>query len=88
MEQIADPLERQAWETMVRTYGQTPAQLFKAPHPLIQNLSNVTLSNQTPQVIEGVSGNFSFVDLNFKLLTDIMNIDSTKLNPLNNAILI
>ncbi|CAL1677884.1 unnamed protein product [Lasius platythorax] len=56
VEQIADPLERQAWETMVRTYGQTPAQLFRAPHPLIQNLGNVTLSNQTPQVIEGVSG--------------------------------
>lgn len=50
---------------MVRTYGQTPAQLFRAPHPLIQNLSNVTLSNQTLQVIEGVSGNFSFVDLNY-----------------------
>jgi len=25
---------------MVRTYGQTPAQLFRAPHPLIQNLGN------------------------------------------------
>ncbi|XP_067210662.1 lysosomal-trafficking regulator isoform X3 [Linepithema humile] len=56
VEQIADPLERQAWETMVRTYGQTPAQLFRAAHPLIQNLGNITLSNQTPQVIEGISG--------------------------------
>ncbi|XP_011866548.1 PREDICTED: lysosomal-trafficking regulator isoform X3 [Vollenhovia emeryi] len=56
VEQITDPLERQAWETMVRTYGQTPAQLFRAPHPLIQNLGNITLSNQTPQVIEGIDG--------------------------------
>jgi hypothetical protein len=32
---IKDPLERNAWETMVRTYGQTPRQLFKAPHPMI-----------------------------------------------------
>jgi len=45
---------------MVRTYGQTPAQLFRAPHPLIQNLGNITLSNQTPQVIEGVIGNYFF----------------------------
>jgi hypothetical protein len=45
---------------MVRTYGQTPAQLFKAAHPLIQNLGNITLSNQTPQVIEGINGNYHF----------------------------
>ncbi|EFN65741.1 Lysosomal-trafficking regulator [Camponotus floridanus] len=56
VEQISDSLERQAWETMIRTYGQTPAQLFRTPHPLIQNLGNVTLSDQTLQVIEGVSG--------------------------------
>lgn len=61
MEQISDSLERQAWETMIRTYGQTPAQLFRTPHPLIQNLGNVTLSDQTLQVIEGVSGNFFFI---------------------------
>ncbi|XP_077276800.1 lysosomal-trafficking regulator mauve isoform X2 [Temnothorax americanus] len=56
VEQITDPLERQAWETMVRTYGQTPAQLFRAPHPLIQNIGNISLTNQTPQVIEGING--------------------------------
>ncbi|XP_018058565.1 PREDICTED: lysosomal-trafficking regulator [Atta colombica] len=56
VEQITDPLERQAWETMVRTYGQTPAQLFRASHPMIQNLGNITLPNQIPQVIEGISG--------------------------------
>ncbi|XP_024939057.1 lysosomal-trafficking regulator isoform X2 [Cephus cinctus] len=57
VEQIADPLERQAWETMVRTYGQTPAQLFRAAHPLpIQNLSVTMSSSTVPQVIEGVDG--------------------------------
>ncbi|XP_076629359.1 lysosomal-trafficking regulator mauve isoform X2 [Colletes latitarsis] len=56
VEQIADPLERQAWETMVRTYGQTPAQLFRAAHPLqIQNFGNMSHSS-LPQVIEGVDG--------------------------------
>lgn len=59
MEQIVDPVARQAWETMVRTYGQTPAQLFRAAHPLsIQSLSNVAQSSQIPQVIEGISGNY------------------------------
>ncbi|XP_020281501.1 lysosomal-trafficking regulator isoform X2 [Pseudomyrmex gracilis] len=56
VEQIADPLERQAWETMVRTYGQTPAQLFKAAHPLVHNLDADAFRNQTPQVIEGING--------------------------------
>ncbi|XP_076239225.1 lysosomal-trafficking regulator mauve [Calliopsis andreniformis] len=57
VEQIADPLERQAWETMVRTYGQTPAQLFRAAHPLpIQNLGNTVVHTSLPQVIEGVDG--------------------------------
>ncbi|XP_011144679.1 lysosomal-trafficking regulator isoform X1 [Harpegnathos saltator] len=57
VEQIVDPVARQAWETMVRTYGQTPAQLFRAAHPLsMQNLNNVAHSSQTPQVIEGISG--------------------------------
>ncbi|XP_017760097.1 PREDICTED: lysosomal-trafficking regulator isoform X2 [Eufriesea mexicana] len=57
VEQIADPLERQAWETMVRTYGQTPAQLFRAAHPLpIQNIGNTIVHNLVPQVIEGVNG--------------------------------
>ncbi|XP_033358417.1 lysosomal-trafficking regulator isoform X2 [Bombus vosnesenskii] len=57
VEQIADPLERQAWETMVRTYGQTPAQLFTVAHPLlIQNLANTIVHSSLPQVIEGVDG--------------------------------
>ncbi|XP_014603828.1 PREDICTED: lysosomal-trafficking regulator isoform X1 [Polistes canadensis] len=57
VEQIADPLERQAWETMVRTYGQTPAQLFRTAHPLPnQNLGTVVNSTSMLQVIEGVEG--------------------------------
>ncbi|XP_012252611.2 lysosomal-trafficking regulator [Athalia rosae] len=57
VEQIADPLERQAWETMVRTYGQTPAQLFRAAHPLaIQNFGISTPTSHIPPVIEGVTG--------------------------------
>ncbi|KAJ8668849.1 hypothetical protein QAD02_000108 [Eretmocerus hayati] len=56
VEQIEDPLERQAWETMIKTYGQTPAQLFKAAHPLpIQNLS-ATAPTNVPRVIDGVDG--------------------------------
>jgi hypothetical protein len=30
---IQDPLKRKAMETMIKTYGQTPKQLFDAPHP-------------------------------------------------------
>ncbi|XP_046418983.1 lysosomal-trafficking regulator isoform X1 [Neodiprion fabricii] len=57
VEQIADPLERQAWETMVRTYGQTPAQLFRTAHPLaIQNLGTSSPSASIPPVIQGVTG--------------------------------
>ncbi|XP_033121073.1 lysosomal-trafficking regulator-like isoform X2 [Anneissia japonica] len=30
---IEDPLKRRALETMIKTYGQTPKQLFRQPHP-------------------------------------------------------
>ncbi|XP_026675054.1 lysosomal-trafficking regulator isoform X2 [Ceratina calcarata] len=55
VDQIADPLERQAWETMVRTYGQTPAQLFRVAHPM-QNIGSTVQHSLLPQVIEGVDG--------------------------------
>jgi hypothetical protein len=29
---VSDPLKRQALLTMIRTYGQTPKQLFTSPH--------------------------------------------------------
>lgn len=57
VEEITDPLERQAWETMVRTYGQTPAQLFRTAHP--QQTSNISSSlqlNSLPPVVDGISG--------------------------------
>jgi hypothetical protein len=43
---------------MVKTYGQTPAQLFRASHPLpIQNLGLVGPIN-IPYAMEGVEGNY------------------------------
>lgn len=40
VDSIPDELEREAWETMVKTYGQTPRQLFRTPHPMVvQNLT-------------------------------------------------
>lgn len=33
MNAIHDQTQRQATETMIKTYGQTPRQLFKSPHP-------------------------------------------------------
>lgn len=33
---IEDPVQRQARATMIRTYGQTPKQLFDRPHPMRQ----------------------------------------------------
>lgn len=39
VDSIPDSLEKAAWETMVKTYGQTPRQLFRTPHPMVvQNL--------------------------------------------------
>ncbi|XP_075162277.1 lysosomal-trafficking regulator mauve [Haematobia irritans] len=31
--EIEDPIEREAVQTMIKTYGQMPRQLFKTPHP-------------------------------------------------------
>lgn len=38
--ECSDPVERSAKETMVRTYGQMPRNLFKSPHPLSQPIHN------------------------------------------------
>ena len=32
---ISDPVQRKARATMIKTYGQTPKQLFKTPHPMV-----------------------------------------------------
>lgn len=57
VDEIANPLERRAWETMIQTYGQTPAQLFTSAHPLpLDNSTSPTASSSIPSVIEGVDG--------------------------------
>ncbi|GLH06434.1 Neurobeachin [Gryllus bimaculatus] len=57
VETIKDPLERTAWETMVRTYGQTPRQLFRSAHPMVvQSLSSHTSVQSMRTVITGVKG--------------------------------
>ncbi|XP_063221149.1 lysosomal-trafficking regulator isoform X2 [Bacillus rossius redtenbacheri] len=57
LETIKDPLERTAWETMVRTYGQTPRQLFRSQHPMVvQSLSTRAPLFVVPDVIPGVKG--------------------------------
>ncbi|XP_011300955.1 lysosomal-trafficking regulator isoform X2 [Fopius arisanus] len=57
VDQIEDPAEREAWETMVKTYGQTPAQLFRGSHPLpIPSVLNSIPASSVPPVIEGVDG--------------------------------
>lgn len=54
VESITDPLERCAWETMVRTYGQTPRQLFRAAHPMV--VQSLAPKTNIPSVIPGVKG--------------------------------
>lgn len=55
VESIEDPLERCAWETMVRTYGQTPRQLFKTPHPMcVQSLIINKTSSSTHCNVKGI----------------------------------
>lgn len=57
VEKLTDPLERQAWETMVRTYGQTPSQLFTTPHPQqTSDISSFFQPNSLPPVLDGISG--------------------------------
>jgi hypothetical protein len=51
-ESIADPLVRIAWQTMVRTYGQTPKQLFRSPHPMVEQCLQAKIIQ--PQVIPGI----------------------------------
>lgn len=39
VDSIRDPVDRVAWETMIRMWGQTPRQLFRSRHPMVvQNL--------------------------------------------------
>uniref|UniRef100_A0A1B6DVR8 Lysosomal-trafficking regulator n=1 Tax=Clastoptera arizonana TaxID=38151 RepID=A0A1B6DVR8_9HEMI len=54
VESISDPMKREAWETMVRTFGQTPRQLFRAAHPMV--IQSLTPKPASPPVIKGVKG--------------------------------
>lgn len=57
LECIADPVERTAWETMVKTYGQTPKQLLKTAHPfVVQSLVSELNSHRPVDIIDEVRG--------------------------------
>lgn len=51
---IDDPVEKLALETMVKTYGQMPRQLFENPHP--QPNLVVPLGANPPEVVDSVCG--------------------------------
>lgn len=54
---ITDPLERTARETMVRTYGQMPRQLFRSLHPMAhQSLTLKAMDHSVPPVLPSVRG--------------------------------
>ncbi|XP_062557057.1 lysosomal-trafficking regulator isoform X2 [Armigeres subalbatus] len=50
---IDDPVEKLALETMVKTYGQMPRQLFDSPHP---QSNHAPLWANPPEVVDTVSG--------------------------------
>lgn len=52
-DKLTDPVEKMACETMIRTYGQMPRQLLKAPHPC----STIPITNlNQPPVLPTVIG--------------------------------
>jgi len=56
IEETEDPVARSAFKTMVSTYGQTPRQLFRFPHPMtVDDYSpkNVTKNTNCRNVITG-----------------------------------
>jgi len=50
VEQISDTVHRRAIETMIKTWGQTPKQLFTSPHPQ----SQLKKSNSSQQIASAV----------------------------------
>lgn len=51
-----DSVERNAYETMIRTYGQAPKQIFKSPHPKAK-ISNSKMNNDAEKsVLKNVKG--------------------------------
>ncbi|KAL9693408.1 hypothetical protein quinque_012693 [Culex quinquefasciatus] len=51
---IDDPVEKLALETMIKTYGQMPRQLFDSPHPQPNLIA--PLGANPPEVIDSVTG--------------------------------
>ncbi len=48
---IRDPVRRAARATMIKTYGQTPKQLFRRPHPMVtRNLADSPKTGDVPSV--------------------------------------
>ncbi|KAK3092886.1 hypothetical protein FSP39_008387 [Pinctada imbricata] len=50
VDSVKDPLRRHALRTMIKTYGQTPKQLFKQPHPQKGNFSEGSAPNILSQL--------------------------------------
>lgn len=53
---ISDPVEKLAYETMVRTYGQMPRQIFEAPHLTSNAIGIPKFYNQALPVLPFVRG--------------------------------
>ena len=54
VDKIADPLRRTAVKTMIATYGQTPKQLFKNPHPVPEKTRGGSKSQKQPSQQFGI----------------------------------
>ncbi|KAH8378738.1 hypothetical protein KR009_001013 [Drosophila setifemur] len=52
--EISDPIEREAVKTMVKTYGQMPRQLFKAPHPATKALDYSLVDKPIVSTVRGL----------------------------------
>ncbi|KAI8480550.1 hypothetical protein Bbelb_417300 [Branchiostoma belcheri] len=71
---IEDKVQRRATETMIKTYGQTPRQLFKSPHPPRQQVSGSSEADVAGMV--GAAGFlFNFKD-NKDTVVDIKSVRS------------
>lgn len=52
--EISDPIERKAVETMIKTYGQMPRQLFKAAHPATKPLNYSLIDREVLSHVKGL----------------------------------
>ena len=78
MEQISDPVHRKAIETMIKTWGQTPKQLFTSSHPQssISQLKK-SMSTQISTISSSSISSMSTSSIsNSALVTDVASIGS------------